>query len=618
MGKQKEIAGERTIPHKTFLAVLILSSLAVIIYFNSLKNDFVFDDLNTIVNYKVIRSLKNIPRMIGFYEGKFHMPRYRPVRVISYAIDYFFSHRNPIGYHISNILYHIITSFLVYLTIFFMIKNYRVALFAAILFAVHPIQTDSVTYLSGRRDILTALFYMLGFYFFLKFRQYNKIKYIVLALFSYGLSIFSKEMAITLPVMFLSYDFIDNFKVKSRRLNLHFFKKILLTLKRVIVKYKYLYVPILAAGIAFGLYTIFVIKPSHRIGWYGDSPLRNFLTVVKILIFYIKQLIYPVRLNADYSYNAFPVSKSFFEPRTLFSVIALVIILYAILKLLKSHKMYAFCGMWFFITLLPVCQIIPHHELLAEHYLYLPSFGFCLLLALLFEKLLSSPKYQYIVYSIFGVLIVLYSYRVIDRNKDWRDNLTLWRETIKTAPNCLRARYDLGKALQQKGMIDQAIVQYQKILEIAPEVMPDIKNDLAWTHNNLGAAYWEKGLIDEAEIEFKKALEIKPNLLWAHNNLGTIYHRKGQLEKASSEYQRAISMAPNFAQAHNNLGNVYRDQGLFDEAIKEYKKALAINPTIQQIYKNLAHIYAKYKNDQSTASYYLKQLQRLSKFKPRQ
>jgi len=613
MSRNQKITEKGSISHKTFLTALILSSLAAIIYFNSLKNDFVFDDEYIIVNNKLIRSLKNIPRIIGFYEGKFHRPHYRPVRVISYAVDYFFSHRNPIGYHISNILCHIITSFLVYLTIFFMIKNYRVALFAAILFVVHPIQTDSVTYLSGRRDILTALFYILGFYCFLKFRRYSKIKYIALALLAYLLSFFSKEIAITLPLMFLCYDFLENFQVKSRRLNLSFFKQILLTLKRVIVKYKYLYGPLLLAGITFGLYTVFVAKASHRIGWYGDSPNLNFLTVARILIFYIKQLFYPVTLNADYSYNAFPVSKSFFEPRTLFSIIALIVILYAILRLLKSHKMYAFCGMWIFITLIPVYQIIPHHELLAEHYLYLPSLGFCLLFALLFEKLLSFQKHQYIIYSLLAIIVVLFSYRTIDRNKDWKDDLIFWSKTAKTAPNCLRARLNLGLAYQKRGMVNQAIVQFQKVFEIAPKVMPNIKNTLAWTHINLGKVYWDKGFFDKAEIECEKALQIDPNLPEVHNGLGIIYRKKGLLEKAIIEFQRALSIDSNFAEAHNNLGNVYSAKGLFDKAIIEYKKALEIDSNLSQTYKNLVNIYSKHKKDWDTASYYLKKLQELSK-----
>jgi tetratricopeptide (TPR) repeat protein len=329
-------------------------------------------------------------------------------------------------------------------------------------------------------------------------------------------------------------------------------------------------------------------------------------------------LVYPVTLNADYSYNAFPTSKSIFEPQTLFSVIALIVILYVILRLLKSHKLYAFCGLWFFITLLPVCQIIPHHELLAEHYLYLPAFGFCLLLALLFEKLLSFRKYKYIAYSLFTVIIVLYSYRVIDRNRDWKDDLTLWSKTTETAPNCLRARYGLGRAHQAREMANLAIVQYKKVFEIAPQVTPNNKAILAWAHNNLGRIYLEKELLDEAEIEYKEALQIFPKLSRACHDLGTIYHKKGLLEEAIIKYQRALSVDPNFAIAHCNLGNVYYVQGLFDKAISEYKKALDIDSNLSQPYQGLITIYLRIKGDSTTAHYYFKKLQELKQFKSNQ
>ena len=283
------------------------------------------------------------------------------------------------------------------------------AFFAACLFAVHPVHTDSVAYISGRRDILSTFFYLLGFYLFLLSRHKGKPGLLIVALVSYLLAISSKEMAVTLPAIFFLYDCIHNLPDEGSLL-----KRCSVSLKKVISRYGLFYLFFLAVALLFTGYKVFIKSPSNKVGFYGGDIFIQFLTVGKILVHYIKLLFYPVNLLADYSFNSFPLSQSIFEPATFLSLLVLCGLGVLAVKLLLVNRLMAFALIWFFVTLLPVCHIFPHHELLAEHYLYLPSFGFVLLMALILDQLLTFVRWRYAVYAVFAVVIVLLSVRTVN------------------------------------------------------------------------------------------------------------------------------------------------------------------------------------------------------------
>jgi len=321
------------------LALVMLVTLAS--YSNGVRNQLVFDDSLLLTNNPAIRGVEKIPGQLGLGKNK---AQYRPLRMISYAVDYTLNQKlwkhvgsyegwdaglNPLGYHLANCAYHLLTAWLVFLVVFRLAASYRIAFLAAALFALHPVHTDSVTYISGRRDIFVTLFYLAGFYYFLRYRQTGKITCIVAALLSYLLSLGSKEMGVTLPALFLCYDLITHFPEKVRRIDGAYLKALALTFKQVLVQSRYLYSLIFLGALSFSYYKVFISSPSSRAAYYGDSMITTFLTVGKILVHYIQLLVYPIRLNADYSFDAFPLSSSFFEPATLFPFILLGVIGYA-------------------------------------------------------------------------------------------------------------------------------------------------------------------------------------------------------------------------------------------------------------------------------------------------
>jgi len=603
--------------NKTIYALvpfLILSILPWITYFNTLHNDFVFDDLPLIQGNETLPSLKNITNIISVTTQKHG---YRPIRALSYAIDYHFSGLNPLSYHISNIAYHLINTLLVYLITLSLLGNRVAAFFAAILFAAHPVHTDSITYIAGRRDILFTLFYLVGLYTFLKYRRTQRFTFMLFSMVAYLFSIGSKEMGVTLPAIFLIYDLVNVLPQEGKECRLNPAKEIVKALKKIWIQYKYFYSIFFMGALAFTYYKAFINSPSHQNEYYGDSLLVTLLTVGKIIIHYIKLLVFPINLVADNSYDAFPLASSLFEWPALSSIILLLLTILFILRALIIQKWIAFGGIWFFITLLPVCHIIPHHELLAEHYLYLPSYGFCLIAALFFTALLEGKRHSLLISSTFIIIIVLFSLRIIDRNRDWEDGMALWGKTVRSVPRCARAQNNLGAEYLKDGKYKEAMAHLETALEIKP--------DYAEAYNNLGLAYKEQGLFDQAKrsfasaIKFKKRyfealnnmantyerkgdydiaiklfnhiLKKKPGYAQAHNNLGIVYQQKGQPELAKEQFSKAILFDPHHPESHNNLGIWYKNKGLYDNAIEEFKQVLRLKPDYAEVHCNLGAVY---------------------------
>ena len=589
--------GIKRTDRKWYILLAAVLALSVFSYANSLQNEFVFDDILVIVENPGIRGVEKLPRLLGMETG---MLSYRPMRMVSYALDYTLNEKlwhyignysgpekglNPLGYHISNIVFHILTSLLVFLIVFRLAKNFRVALFATAIFALHPVHTDSVTYLSGRRDILCTLFYLAGFYSFIRYRQSRKLTLIIATFIFYIFSLGSKEMGVTLPAIFFCHDLIQNLSIKRETIDRTYFKELFTASKKSIIQSRYLYSLLFLGAVSFSYFKVFVKSPSYQTAFYGDSLFITFLTVSRIFVHYLKLLIFPINLNGDYSLNAFPLSTSLFEPSSFLSILLLMGVAYLVLWLLGRNKLMAFGVIWFFVALLPVSHIFPHHELMAEHYLYLPSVGFCLVTALLFENFFKEGKYVIPLSTCFMIIVILFSVRIVDRNRDWRDRLTFWEKTLKTAPQCARAYVNLSEIYVDAGKINEALESAKKALTIRPNHIEG--------RNNLGTIYARQGLFDEAIAEFKRALVLRPRYAKAHLNLGLSYFNTGEKDKAISEYEQALAVNPYYAEAHNNLGVVYSSKGKLDEAIKKYRRAQAINPSYAEPYFNLGVTYAK-------------------------
>ena len=541
--------------YKFYFIFFFFCCAAFLIYSNSLNNEFVFDDIPLNVENREIKQLANIPEHMGL-TGK--IPYYRPLRIASYAVDYHFYKLNPWGYHLSNIIFHIITAWLLFLIVNRLSKNHIIAAAAALLFITHPVNTESIAYISGRRDILTALFYLLGFYFFLKHRETKKVFWFPCILLSYLLALSSKEMAVTLPAMFFMYDLCFQ-PASEKKKSAGTFAGIIASVKAALTTYPVFYCIFFVGAAAFVYYKTAILPPSHGHEYYGGHLWTNFFTVARIIVYYLKLILMPVALNADYSFNVFPVTDSLADVSAWISIVIIFMMLWFAAKTVKKNRLTSFSIFWFFITLLPVCHIVPHHELLAEHYLYLPAMGIFLLSAvLIFNFLYKRSPFAF--YAFFGIVLVLFSLRTAERNKDWKNALSLWKKATITAPECARAWNNLGVECYEAG----DIVMAEKSYMISKKIKPAYSDP--W--HNLGNIMADKNLFNKAREYYTSAYKYSQDSKKKEifNSWGIVHKKTGNLKLAEQLFNRALRYDPFFIEATNNKAAVLYAQGKYWKA----------------------------------------------------
>jgi Flp pilus assembly protein TadD len=563
------------------IALLILLVAVGAVYANSLDNEFLFDDLETIVELHRPGAgpFDQIKTLLGGRSA------YRPVRSASYAMDYAISGLDPWGYHLTNTALHGLSAICVYLIARTLFASPLPALLAALLFAVHPIQTESVTYLSGRRDVLSGLFVLAGFYTFLRYRQSGRLRDLILTILLCPLAFFTKESGIILPLLCLGYDIVSRVKRSGPDGEVSSVRAIWTAASAAVREGRWFYLPAGALTGALAFYVLFLVRGTSQRVWHGGSLEMTLLTMARVFLRYLSLLLFPMTLNADYSYNAFPVTTSWADPTAWLAVAIWGGLAVAWYRLLLRRPLTAFGGLWFLIALLPVSQIVPHHDLMAEHFLYVPSAGFALLIAGLLEPVLSRPRPSAAVVTACILALGVLAVRTVVRNADWKDELTLWSKTARTAPKAAMARNNLGAAYLRRGQLSQAEEQLAAAVEIQP--------DLAVAHGNLGKLLLDRGDLARAEEELERALA-KPSRetiprLW----LGAVYLKQGKAAEAEAQFQQALTHPRSAAYAHNNLGVLLANRDQLAEAETAFREALRLMPNLREANDNLRRLSAR-------------------------
>jgi Flp pilus assembly protein TadD len=422
------------------------------------------------------------------------------------------------------------------------------------------------------------------------------------------LGMLSKEMAVTLPLVMFGYDYIYALRLQEVRLRKGYCAELLRGIGRTVWNHRWLYLPLFVCGAVFAWYFVFIGRPSEGFGWYGGNVVNNFLTVARIWVYYLYLLIYPVKLLADYS-GAFPIAQSAREWSALAALGLLGGLFVLILVALRRHRLAAFSGLWIAITLLPVSHIVPHHELLAEHYLYLPSFGFCLLVALGLARLTegsrfkvqsskskerqasSSPTQSSVLspqssvlspqssgvwrgvvgYGLLVSLLAFYAARTVTRNRDWRDDFIFYTRLVTDNPTSARARLGLGYVYDTRGMPRMAVTHYHVGLKFSPQD-PRL-------YTNLGTSYQKLGMLREAEQVYQESLKLRPNDSRVLSNMGFLYTELRRYDEARTALEKAERLSRGRdAAVYANWGLFYEVQRNFPEALAAYRKAVALAP----------------------------------------
>lgn len=524
-------------------------------YFNSLFNGFVFDDSFQVLNNPWLKSPEFIPQIFSSnvwgFEGR-ETSYYRPLTHIIYMIAAYVFGLNPWGFHFVNVLFHTGTSILVFLIGSRVLKEYSFQMssflifppfVAASLFAVHPIHTEAVAWVAGIAD-LSSTFLLLGsLYLYIRTSDNASSLLNPSYLLSVGLFFLAtlcKEPALTLPLILISYDYTLG--------------KYNMTLASYFKRYS-LY---LISGCAYFVMRVHALKSFAPVKEHLE--MSQFIDVFPLFTKYLQKLLVPFNLSICYVIT--PIN-SVFELRAMISLFITVAFLLLVLYSFKKSKMTFFFLCCLIIPLLPSLYIpaLGKSGVFAERYLYLPSFGFVMLLSLLIPYGLKKEVSPRFIASVVVLLIVVYSIGTVYRNTIWKNDYTLWMDTTKKAPDAALPHYNLGNELNSRGRIEEAIEQYQITLRIEPTK--------AEAHDNLGVAYAMKGEFDMAVTEFQLALQSNPYSPNAYNNLGTTYAKMGLLDKAIECYSLAIALKPNDVRYQKHLSEAYEKKKAFDESSRK-------------------------------------------------
>jgi tetratricopeptide (TPR) repeat protein len=607
--------------------ILLIIIIGFFIYSNTFKVPFLFDDSNTVLKNTSLRDSDYLTNtsLTDIFSAS------RLIGQLTFALNHAVDGFNVVGYHLVNLLIHVGCALLLY---WFYILTFKtpyvsdhfpkradsffqtpkiIALFTALLFVSHPVQTQAVTYIVQRYASLATFFYLFSLVMYIKFRlsESPKAKYVFYAvsIFSAILAMKTKEIAFTLPLMVILYEFLF-FRGEIRKRILYL---IPLTLTMIIIPLSLIGVQSSSPGSAVRIDEL-TKGASLNIISTGDYLNTQF----RVIVTYIRLLFLPINQNLDYDY---PIYKTFFTPPVFFSFGFLLMIFgWGVYLLYRSgdkesslkpdsrfrgkdiklrnktsgdenerkcwYRLIAFGIFWFFVTISVESSIIPIADVIFEHRLYLPSLGFFMAImagVMWFTgKWVNKPLIKKTVLTAMILVIVVLSVTAYARNGVWRDEVTLWEDVVKKSPNKARPHNNLGGLFLKDNHIDEAVIEIMRTLRIDP--------DYAEAHHNLGLALEKRGQINEAIAHYSEAIRLNPGYAAAHSNLGAALQKKGRWNEAGEHFNAALQINPAHEEANNNKGLILEREGQIAEAIHYYNIALRINPNYADAQNNLGNL----------------------------
>lgn len=566
-------------------ALSFICLLGVAVYGHTLHVPWYLDDIAAIVENRTIHDL---PTAISqTFSGT------RGIADLTFAFNYHFTGTEVVGYHLVNILVHLITACLVFL-IFKRIFRDRelLALAGALIFVAHPLQTQAVTYIVQRMTSLAALFFFLAIYLFILFREHSQSRslrwlYYALALLSGALAIFTKQNTAVLPLALLLLDryFLQNTQP--------------LTLQRSALYASPFALAPLWLGVQFLLLPMASGSGLENIGGMPDlvhlrnnTPLNYLVTQFSVVFIYLRFLIFPYGQALDYDV---PIVT---ELLTLQNATALlgILVLFAAAIFLRRRNPWISAGiLWIFLGLAVESTLIPLDPVF-EHRIYISMFGFAMVVLAAIMKL---PQRIAIASGL--VIIAALSILTWQRNNLWNDPVAFAEDNLRRAPMSERVHLDLANAYMKNNRISEAQQLYERALEINP--------DYVLIHINLSRVY-------AAQKDYQKGVDIlleglrrNPNHFRLHNNLAVLYNDLGKPFEALAHLQKGVALEPYNARVHFNLAIAYERIGRREEAIAHYRQSIALDPSEPMAYFNLGLVQYRMGEMQPALQSFMKALE---------
>lgn len=541
-----------------FIPIILIIILGFAVYGNSLNGKFLWDDNWLVRDNAYIRSpsyfLKIFTESLGSGAAE-EVSYYRPIQLVTYMIDYAVWKLDVRGYHLTNVILHILAALSIYYFINILFKDKLLSLFTSVFFIIHPIHTEAVAYISGRTDSLALIFMMLCFIFYIKSIHSENTGLYIFALLSYVLALLSRENSLVFPLLLLLYHYSFKKKVKIDK-----------------------FLPILGLAFIYIALRFTLLKTLLSSTSTITTLFQRIPGFFVAITDYARLMLLPFGLHMEYGNNVF----SFLNPRAILGVGIIVFLLTsAFIARRKEQKLISFSIFWFFIALLPSSNLYPVGSYMAEHWMYLPSLGVFLISAkgLTFLYRAGNTKIPAILLSV--CLLIFYSSLTFHQNNYWKEPLTFYERTLKYAPNSIKSYNNLGNLYQRLGQKEKAITAYEKAIKINPNY------NFGEVYNNLAVIYASLNQKEKAIDLFKKAIELNPRRPEIYTNLGIMYVSFGKRQQAIAAFKKAIELNPNYAIAHINLSIAYFNQQQYDLALEHCEKAIALGHKVDPTFLNL-------------------------------
>ncbi len=544
--------------------LLLLALVGFLIYADSLKNNFVFDDGHLILRNSFVRSFCFIPYYFkGFLTSvTTKCMGIRPLVMISFNINYLFSDYNSLGYRLLNIFLHILNAYLLYLIIsqLFLGGKRKVAIFSSLIFLTHPINVETVTYISSRSDLLLASFVLLSFYYYLLWTETRRKRSLFLSSLFCIFAFLTKETAISFPMFLILWTFLRDENSTVR-------EKIRGLLPFLLLTFIYL---------VFRDLVYSQIVPSTG----GKKLWLNILTQAKVAFFYLRLFLYPDKLSIDHQ------NLRMTNPYAI-QYLSFLLLIYALLifwnsKKWREVKIWLF---WYLIFLLPKFIVTLNFPAM-EHHFYLPSLGLYILLSYMLSFLFF--KFPKLSLQISLALILSFSILTSFRNLEWKDESTVLRSALKVNPKSLYSLYRLGVSYEKKGDFQKALPLLERIFTSFPSQEVVIQ-----TMVQMADVYRILQDFDKARYICNSALKIFPDYSPAYHQLGLISLNIGEMDEARGYFQKEIKTSNSKAKACLSIGNTLAKRGYFDQALSYFYKVLSLNPQEGRAYLNLGMVFSK-------------------------
>jgi tetratricopeptide (TPR) repeat protein len=591
-----------TIPNWHIPAILIITA---IIYLPALGAGFVnWDDPDYVgENNILIRSLSNLPDLFSInntVQGNYH-----PLTMTSLAINFAMSGDNAWSYHLFNLIFHLINCVLVYRFALLLSKNNTlIALVASLLFGIHPLHVESVAWVSERKDVLYALFFLLGHISFTKYVDTNSKKQYWFTLVFGVLSLLSKPAAVIFPVSLFCVDLLRQRKFSFK----------LITEK----------IPFFIPAIIIGLLTINAQKTVGATGedYFGLG--KNLLFGFYGIMMYVIKMIFPYKLSAFYPFP--PLN----EKLPVIYYVAPLFTLFLIAMAWFSWKRYraiTFGIAFYLVNLALVLQVFSvGSAVIAERYTYVPYIGLFFIAGWLLDRLTKGNIQK--AYYILAPVTLIFAIVSFLQAQTWKDGATLWDSVIKNQPSSraysARAtlfRKDANALLQESNLLlqekrnqeatirnNEANANFRKAIDYYSQAIKLNAIDHE-SYNNRANIYIDMGKLDSAFIDYNNALRVKPNYYVALDNIGGWYARKNMFDSALFYLNKVFEQKPDYKPTFTNRGLTLMSLNRYDEAIKDWQRALEYEPNAPDIINTIGLCYRMQGKFQDAVKYITQAIQ---------